>query len=679
MANVKGLQRAYKRIRAIVPKVDSAAAERAIREEIARYGEDPMLVSMLASVIEPRVGTPAALELHSRAAMAAPENTPIVEDYAACQERAGNLAAASAARFSLFNKGLHTTESLLNLAWTLMRTRSTLTSDRVYTARDLYLVAMSQAPRRGGLTATDIADSIVSALSKEKRYQEVAPVMQDAAIFEPASGQALYVLGLKSDVDTLTARRFFDRAVRATGHVKAMLMRAMSCGMGAGSQAEIDEERQRIDRQVDELIARPDLRLDMVNNEGGFPYPFFYLAYHGEDDRPILSKFERLFRQLDPRLTWQAPHVSRPRNPDAPIDVALVGSFDVMSIYLMMLLIAKTLDRQRFRVTIYTYHDFHPSIAATFDGIPHVKLSQVYLEARGQLAEGEHDIILFTDLFMNPRYYFLAYARLARHQALWPGHPDTSGLSSVDYYISTDTMELPDSDRHYAEKLVRFPDLCTIYPTIEPEFDILDLSTFGIGPDSRVYMCSQTLYKMHHDMDRIFASILDRDPAAIVIIFENPLKETTDPLIPRVNRLIDRFGDRFRMLPRFELPRFLGLMRLVHVLLDTVHFSGGNTSFQAFQMGIPVVTLPREFMRGRATYSLYKVMGFTDLVARDEDDYVALAIRVANDPAFRSHCVAEIEAKRHRIFDRMDVVNSFERFFEQVCREDVPADAAVDG
>lgn len=677
MANIKGLQRAYKRIRALVPKVDLAAAERAIREEIARYGEDPLLLSMLASVIEPRVGNAAALELHSRAAVAAPGNAAIVEDYAACQERAGNLTAASAARFSLFAKGIHTTESLLNVAWTLMRTRSTLTSDREYTGRDLYLIAMSQGRSRGGLSAGEIGDSIVNALSKEMRHQEIAPVMEDALVFEPAAGQALYVIGLRSDTDTITARRYFDRAVRATGHVKAMLLRAMSCGMGAASQQEIDDERRRIESQADELLALPDLRLDIVNNEGGFPYPFFYLAYHGEDDRPILGKFERLFRQLDPRLNWQAPHVARPRRHDAPIEVAIAGSFDVMSIYLMMLLIAKTLDREKFRVTTYSYHDFHPSIAESFGGIPHKKLSQNFLEARSQLAAGEHDIILYTDLFMNPRFYFLAYARLARHQILWPGHPDTSGLSSIDYYISTDTMELPHSDRHYSEKLVRFPDLCTIYPTITPEFDILDLSVFGIEPDRRVYMCSQTLYKLHHDMDRIFSSILERDPSAVIIIFENPLKETTEPLMPRVNALIDRFGDRFRLLQRLELPRFLGLMRLVHVLLDTVHFSGGNTSFQAFQMGIPVVTLPGAFMRGRATYSLYKVMGFMDLVAQDEDDYVEIAVRVANDPAFRGHCVAAIEAKRHLVFDRMDVVDSFQRFFEQICNEEAPAELAL--
>lgn len=85
MANIKGLQRAYKRIRGLAQKSDLAAIERAIREEIGRFGDDPMLMSMLASIVERRIGAQAALELHTRAVAAAPEVPSIVEDYAACQ------------------------------------------------------------------------------------------------------------------------------------------------------------------------------------------------------------------------------------------------------------------------------------------------------------------------------------------------------------------------------------------------------------------------------------------------------------------------------------------------------------------------------------------------------------------------------------------------------------------
>ncbi len=179
-------------------------------------------------------------------------------------------------------------------------------------------------------------------------------------------------------------------------------------------------------------------------------------------------------------------------------------------------------------------------------------------------------------------------------------------------------------------------------------------------------MCAQTLFKIHHDLDKILADILRADDQGVVILFENITKETTLPMLPRITALIDEFGDRIRFFGRLPLPRFLGLMTLVDVLLDTPHFSGGNTSFQAFQMAVPIVTLPGKFMRGRATYGLYRIMGITDLVAQDEADYVRIALRVANDSEFRNHCVAEIEAKRHLIFDRMDVAKVFEKFFKDI-------------
>ena len=63
------------------------------------------------------------------------------------------------------------------------------------------------------------------------------------------------------------------------------------------------------------------------------------------------------------------------------------------------------------------------------------------------------------------------------------------------------------------------------------------------------------------------------------------------------------------------------------VLLDTFHFSGGNTSFEAFAVGTPVVTLPSGFLRGRFTAGLYRKMGVADLIAETAESYVDLALR----------------------------------------------------
>ena len=76
-------------------------------------------------------------------------------------------------------------------------------------------------------------------------------------------------------------------------------------------------------------------------------------------------------------------------------------------------------------------------------------------------------------------------------------------------------------------------------------------------------------------------------------------------------------------------------MQRADVFLDTIGFSGFNTALQAIQCGLPVVTLQGRFLRGRLASGILRRIGLDELVAQDEDGYVALAARLARDAAYR--------------------------------------------
>ena len=63
-------------------------------------------------------------------------------------------------------------------------------------------------------------------------------------------------------------------------------------------------------------------------------------------------------------------------------------------------------------------------------------------------------------------------------------------------------------------------------------------------------------------------------------------------------------------------------------MLDTLHWSGGNTSLDALACGLPIVTLPGPFMRGRQSAGMLSLLGVPELIARDRADYVAIATRL---------------------------------------------------
>ena len=76
------------------------------------------------------------------------------------------------------------------------------------------------------------------------------------------------------------------------------------------------------------------------------------------------------------------------------------------------------------------------------------------------------DVLVFPDIGMDPRTFLPAALRLAPVQCASWGHPVTSGLPTIDYFLSSDLMEPEDGESHYSEKLVRLPNLsiCFRFP-----------------------------------------------------------------------------------------------------------------------------------------------------------------------------------------------------------------------
>src|SRR5204863_7204302 len=83
------------------------------------------------------------------------------------------------------------------------------------------------------------------------------------------------------------------------------------------------------------------------------------------------------------------------------------------------------------------------------------------------ISEQELDVLHFPDIGMDPFTYGLAHSRLAPVQTSTWGHPVTSGLPTVDYFLSSQHAEPTDAEEHYTERLVRLSRLNVCLP--QPE------------------------------------------------------------------------------------------------------------------------------------------------------------------------------------------------------------------
>ena len=389
--------------------------------------------------------------------------------------------------------------------------------------------------------------------------------------------------------------------------------------------------------------------------------PHFYAAYQGVDARPCQQAVADFYRRNCPALSYRAPHVDAA--PGAIRTIGFVSAYlSNHSIGKLYRGIIQRLDRRRFRVVTLSFgrHDdvYGRAIAAESDA--HVILPRGLAEAQAAIAAERLDILFYPEIGMDPLTYFLAFARLARVQVMGWGHPMTSGISSIDAFISSTDLEEAGqgAEAHYVERLIRLslPPTYLYAPEASAPGDAPDLS-FAHG--RTIYCCPQLLFKIHPDFDAILFAILERDPNGVLVFIE------AEP--GGAKRLCARWqldqrglAERVVFLPRLTHAAYLALLAAVPVVLDTIHFSGGISTVETLAQGTPVVTWPTTFMCGRVSYAYYRAMGLDDCIAQDAEDYVARAVRLGTDEAWRAEVRARIRNAVPRLFKRADMLREFE-------------------
>ncbi len=275
------------------------------------------------------------------------------------------------------------------------------------------------------------------------------------------------------------------------------------------------------------------------------------------------------------------------------------------------------------------------------------------------------DALVWLDIGMDGATQLLAPQRYAPLQCATWGHPITTGLASIDAFLSGDAMEPAQAQSHYSERLVRLPQLGIAYaPPEAAEYR-------RRAPDRAAvrYACVQSVYKLLPAHDEAFARILAATPGATLDLTPHPVPEVRDRLAARMRPVFARHGVDFdaRVRLRGYLPEsgFLALLRDTDVLLDSFGWSGGNTTLEALAYDLPVVTLPGAFMRARHTHGIVSVLGLADsLSAKNTDDYVAIATRLGTDAAFHAEISAAMSERKASLYAGNDAIAALERFLD---------------
>ncbi len=395
----------------------------------------------------------------------------------------------------------------------------------------------------------------------------------------------------------------------------------------------------------------------------------FFRTYHGENDVAFQKRLAALFRRAAPSLTYSAAHCAAPlQSPQGRrLRVGFVSTKlrDHTIGRLFRGLIAR-LPRERFHVTVFQILAADDPVARFIreQADEAVALPHGLHAVREAIAARRLDALVYTDIGMDPILYFLAFARLAPVQCVAWGHPETTGIDTIDYFVSSALIEPEDAETHYSERLIRLATMPPYYYRPEPPAG-LTRAEFGLEESAHIYLCAQTLFKFHPDFDPILGDILRKDPEGVVVLIEGAFRNWTRLLQRRLRASLAGLADRIRFVPPRPHAEFLALLASADVVLDTPHFSGGNSSYEALAFGVPVVTLPGALMRSRVTYGLYRAMDYTECIADSAEEYVRIALALGTDRGYRRRVSDEIRARNAVLFEQDAAVAAWADFLTQ--------------
>jgi predicted O-linked N-acetylglucosamine transferase (SPINDLY family) len=468
-----------------------------------------------------------------------------------------------------------------------------------------------------------------------------------AALAEAPAASKLHwswELGERLRFDNLAqaARRAHAAALEVeTPPLRAALSAALSgCWIQPSSASEAAESQRRraalddLEQAWPDLIKRADPALDALAHTP------FLLAY--QDDAPH-ALHARTATLIESAAVHHHPQLAQAVRCRHPRRVLLVGSiFRDCTAGAYFGGWIGWLQQAGFEVVIYQLGPSRDAESKRLGAIAnrfHFINAETPLETLAQrLREEQAALLLYPELGMDARLLALASLRLAARQAAAWGHPVSPGFASLDAYFSCAEMEPASADAHYLEPLRLLPGLGVDYrrPPLPMPASRAELGLPEQGP---LLLVPQSMFKLRCDNDAVYAELLQRLPNARLVLF-------TDRAAWQ-QALITRFAAagidaaRVHWLPQCDRARYLQINAACDLMLDSLHFSGGNASLDALQAGLPVLTSPGRMMRGRQSAAMLTRLGLADALVAETPE--ALAARGAE--LLQSDALPELRAR----------------------------------
>jgi len=406
----------------------------------------------------------------------------------------------------------------------------------------------------------------------------------------------------------------------------------------------------------------------------------FYLGYQGENDLEIQKRcgnyVYRITNSTYPQYCQPLPLSQSVRQRKIRIGYISSHFQGLGELYLGWI---KYCDRNNFENYIYDISGYNENIKKESLNLTekfkeygdHIQFISGSIDNICAVLKTDNlDILIFTEIGLDPSISLLSCLRFAPIQCTTWGQPITSGSPTIDYFLSSNLMEAENGEEHYSEKLVRLPNLgFSIESSIVPILN-KKRSDFEIRDNSIVYLCCQAMFKYLPQHDYIFPFIAQHNKLAQFVFIDSYLGPViTNSFKKRIDQTFSELGLRCEdycvFLRQMKLDDYLKLNQLADIFLDSFSWSGGLTTKDAIACSLPIVTCPGKIMRSRQSYGMLKMIGVTETIAKTETEYIEIAVRLGLDHEWRQAVREKMTANKHRLFNDRECIKGLETFFQE--------------
>ena len=436
------------------------------------------------------------------------------------------------------------------------------------------------------------------------------------------------------------------------------------------SKDEIKNSRQEVERDIDNILNDNEEYKFNLDNHMIKPLQF-NLSYDQFDNLEINKKCIKLFKKVYPELN-KINKIEKTNS--SKIKIGFISEYltDHTIGKLFKGIILK-LDKKKFDVIV-----FHTEKTKSGNILNELKdtekngfiknsfLPKSFTEKQKIILKQKLDILFYPEIGLSLQLYYLSFIKLATIQITSWGHPETTGNSAIDYFLSSKLIEAEDSHKNFSEKLLYLDYLPMYYytPVVKKIIDKDQLSK------NNIYSCPQTLQKIHPDFDLIIGEILEKDKKALIYFIKDQYNVLYKKLLERFkqNKKIDL--ERIKFLEGLHWEQYINHCGEASVLLDPIYFGAGNSFYESVFYGTPTITMPTKYTKSRLVLGAYNQLDISDLnfnpIVNNSSDYVDRAVEMSNQKnLFDLKKDIQFKAKKN-LYENEAAILDIQKTFEKI-------------